>query len=167
MKATVARQETRIPRVAPFREGRSDLIVPVEDDGVSRIRLARVRSSLGLYAGQPHLMEDSLFLDGTNTRTTIRLGQPHRERIDMTTAAIPVRSQDVTDFGRLQQAATLLSVQLQAYGPTNPPTPEQTEALLGSYRGLLEWRRKARERMTAAEGQIDLTEALLKAMLAL
>lgn len=166
MKATVVRAATG--RVAPFREGRTDLIVPVVDEGVSRIRLARVRTSLGLYRGQPHDMEDCLHLDGIQTRTTIREGKAYRERTDMgTPPAIPVRSQDVTDFGRLQQAATLLSVQIQEFGPLNRPSPEQVESLVRSYQGILEWRRKARERMNAAEGQVDLTEALLKAMLAL
>lgn len=166
MKATVARAATG--RVAPFREGRTDLIVPVVDDGISRIRLARVRTSLGLYHGQPHDMEECFHLDGIKTRTTIREGKPYRERTDMgTPPAIPVRSQDVTDFGRLQQAATLLSVQIQEFGPLNRPTPEQVESIARSYQGILEWRRKARARFDAAEGQIDLTEALFKAMLAL
>lgn len=167
MRTTVARDATRIPRAVPFREGRTDLILPVMDDGVARVRLARVRTDLGLYSGQPHLMEDSQFLDGTTTRTTIRMGQTHRERIDMGTPAIPVRTQDVTDFGRLQQAALTLSGQIQQYGPDNRPTPEQVEALLGSYRGILEWRRKARERMAAAEGQIDVTESLFKGLFSL
>jgi hypothetical protein len=165
MRTTVDRQ-TRT-RVQPFREGRTDVIALVTDDGIARVRLARVRQSLGLYQGEPHTMEDCLHLDGIQTRTTIRLGRAHRERSDMTIAAIPVRSQDVTDFGRLQTAATTLSVAIQQFGPTNRPSPEQAEAIVRSYQGLLEWRRKAREKMTAAEGQIDLTEALLKAMLAL
>lgn len=167
MRATVAREARRIPRAVPFREGRTDLIVPVVDDGVARVRLARVRTDLGLYLGQPHLSEDAHFLDGTTTRTTIRMGQPHRERIDMGVPAIPVRSQDVTDFGRLTQAAVALSVQIQQFGPDNLPSVEQKEALIRSYQGILEWRRKARERMTAAEGQIDVTEALMKVVLTL
>lgn len=163
MRATVERDVTR--RGTPFREGRTDVIVLVNDEGISRVRLARVRTSLGLYTGEPHTQEDSYFLDGWVTRRTVRLGVTHRERIDMGLDVVPVRTGDVTDFGRLQTAASTLTAIVQQFGPGNPPSPEQLESMLNSYRGILEWRRKARSRMAAAEGQIDLTEASLRNVL--
>lgn len=132
--------------------------VPVKVLGV---RILQERTIPGDLAGTPlHVTKDH-YLDGRIVTTST--AQSTMKEVAMATAT-PARSKDVLDFGRMQTAAAELMRIMQRFdGPdVEPASPEQQEILLTSYQGLLEWRRRAREQMANAEGQIDAVEARLR-----
>jgi hypothetical protein len=147
-----------------FKPVDSHLIVPVKDEaGVWRVRLRLHSYQKGVLSSTfALLMHETYYLDGSHT--TVAIGnQITTERHPMAhPAAIPVRSKDVTDFGRLTQAASTLVGQMAKHDDENPPTNEQMEAFVMGYQGILEWQRKAQEQMTRAEGQIDMVAVTLR-----
>lgn len=162
MRATVERGRKTGRRSSTPTPGRTDVIVPVMDQGVARIRLARERVEKGNFAGSLMVEETSHYLDGSTLRAIITRDRTIYERSTMGTAAIPLRSRDVTDFGRLEQAVQTLVRQMQQFGPDNPPTAEQQEALIAAYHGILAWKEKANAQMARADGQIDTAAILLR-----
>lgn len=146
---------------------RSSLIAVERVGGVLRVRLSRVKQTNGsiLIDGraQPMKVVTTSYLDGA-AREVATAGSYDQET-EVALAAIPARSEDVTDFGRLTRATKAQAVAMSEFGAKNPPSPEQLTVFVAGYRSLLEWREMARRRMTEAEGQIDVIEAMLSTML--
>lgn len=180
MKATVQhkaprRRVDRLPGKAtgePSRPSTSRVITIERDDPrelvpiaemTYRVRLERVVEPKGYLGGAAAATTTTTYLDGLCVTRTAA-GEFFQEET-MTNAAIPVRSKDVADFGRLSQAAAALAKVLGRYSADNPPSAEQMESILRSYRNILEWRRKARESLTRAEGEIDVLEQMLRQLL--
>lgn len=158
---------TVVKRVrASFKETDTHIIVPVKDEaGLHRVRLRLYSYVKGALLGVPFQMHETYYLDGSTLVTAVS-NKIVTERHPMAQpAAIPVRTKDVTDFGRLAQAATTLVGQMSQYSDENPPSPEQMEAFVMGYQGILEWKRKAVEQMTRAEGQIDMVAISLRNLL--
>jgi hypothetical protein len=80
----------------------------------------------------------------------------------VTWEAVPARTQDVLDFGRLQSAATALTRQMAAYGPNNPPPPEQVASWLLAFGKLRTWRKEAEVCMVGADGRVNTVGTVLR-----
>lgn len=104
------------------------------------------------------------YLDGDEVVTLVdaQSGKPIKEAHVMAWEAVPARTQDILDFGRLQQAAVALTGQMAAYGPGNPPPAEQVASWLLAFANLQQWRKAAEERMTMADGQIGSVGVVLR-----
>jgi len=150
-----------------FKEIDTHVIVPVKDvDGVERIRLRLHSYTKGALSSTFTLqMHESYWLDGSTTITSVSRKIDTERHPMAQPAAIPVRSKDITDFGRLAQAATTLVGQMAKFDDDNPPSPEQMEAFVMGYQGILEWKRKAEEQMARADGQIDMVAVSLRNLL--
>lgn len=135
------------------------MVVEVDDQGVHRVRLHQTKERKGYVNSEPFVQTTTTYLDGK--RTQVSTAGPTYQKEDMTTAAIPTRTKDVTDFGRLTQAAQSLAQTMGRFTADNPPSADQLESLIRSYQNLLEWRRKARESMSRAEGEIDAVQGML------
>ena len=122
-------------------------------DGVRRIRLARSVDRSAVLNGQPTTRTKTRYLDGTGTHV-VEAGQS-RSEIPMAFEAVPARTQDVLDLGRLSNAAGALASQMRAHGPGSQPSPEQLAVWLKSYQGLLSWKKAADDRLVKAQGEID------------
>lgn len=147
-----------------FKAIDTHIIVPVKDEaGLLRVRLRLHSYIKGALSSTVTLqMHESYYLDGSMLVTAIS-NRITTERHPMATPpAIPVRSKDVTDFGRLAQAATTLVGQMSSFDEEHPPSNEQLEAFVLGYQGILEWKRKAQEQFTRAEGQIDMVAVSLR-----
>lgn len=139
------------------------VVVEADSAGVRRVRVGRSKSTNGcvLIDGRSHTMTTvaTSYLDG-HYRVVTTAGSYYQED-EMPRDVVPARSKDVTDFGRLTAAAKALAVSMAEFGADNPPSAAQVAAFIGGYRNLLEWRRKVREQMMQAEGQIDMVETML------
>lgn len=146
-----------------FRPGTTHVITGALDGAVSRVRLHQERSSNGNYNGRPIQTTKTTYLDGTVVTEHVFDGAPPQiERTTMAASAIPVRSKDVVDFGRLRSAVTTLTQQMASYDVEADPDGEQLQAFLRSYQGILAWQEKAKVAMAEADGQIDVAAALLR-----
>lgn len=134
--------------------------------GVRRVRLERSTSHASL-AGEQVKRVANRYLDGDEVVTLVNVasGKPKGEALVMAWEAVPARTQDVLDFGRLETAAKALTAQMAAYGPGNPPPAEQVASWLLSFQTLQQWRKAAEERMTAADGQVGTVGTLLRQFL--
>jgi hypothetical protein len=132
-------------------------------DGTSRVRIGRTKERKGMIDGDPLDVVTTQYLDGKALR--VASSRLYFQEDEMAFDAVPARTKDITDFGRLTTAAKSLAVSMSEYGPTNEPSSEQLAVFINGYRNLLEWRRKVREQMTRAEGEIDVVEALLTQIL--
>ena len=157
-------------KVKAFRPGTTSYIASDLDpmgtgvpDRVWGVRLLQKRESPGLISGRELLITTNTYLDGRVVTTSA--GQTTITEVEqMAPTALPgVRTKDILDFGRMQTAASELVRQIQQVGAD--PSKEQLEILLLSYQGILEWRRRAREQMQNAEGQIDTVGQMLKGLL--
>ena len=147
-------------------DSRSGLIATERIFGVVRVRLGRVKQTRGTILvdgrSQPMRVTTTTYLDGVRR---VAVAGSYYQEDEVPLEAIPARSSDVTDFGRLASAAKALSSAMSEFGPKNPPSQEQITVFVSSYRHLMEWRRKAREKMVEAEGQIDVVEMKLAQIL--
>jgi hypothetical protein len=126
---------------------------------LSRVRIGRTKERKGMIDGDPLDVVTTQYLDGKALRVaSTRL---YFQEDEVAFDAVPARTKDITDFGRLTTAAKSLAVSMAAYGPDNEPSSEQLAVFIAGYRNLLEWRRKVRQQMTRAEGEIDAVEILL------
>jgi hypothetical protein len=135
------------------------MVAEVDDHGVYRVRLHQTKQRKGYVNGEPFTQTTTTYLDGR--QISICTAGPSYQKEDMSSAAIPTRTKDVTDFGRLTQAAQALAQTMGRFTADNPPSADQLESLIRSYQNLLEWRRKARESMSRAEGEIDAVQGML------
>jgi hypothetical protein len=130
---------------------------------LSRVRIGRTKERKGSVGGDPLDVVTTQYLDGKALRVaSTRL---YFQEDEVAFDAVPARTKDITDFGRLTTAAKSLAVSMAAYGPDNEPSSEQLAVFIAGYRNLLEWRRKVRQQMTRAEGEIDVVETLLTQIL--
>jgi len=133
-------------------------------DGVLRLRMEReTRWDEVAMLGEPVVQVFSRYMDGVETRV-LTAGAQRTETV-VTWEAVPARTQDVLDFGRLQAAATALTRQMAAYGPNNPPPPEQVASWLLAFGNLQAWRKEAEARFVGADGQIGTVSTLLRQFL--
>jgi hypothetical protein len=132
-------------------------------NGTSRVRIGRTKERRGSVDGDPLDVVTTQYLDGNALRvaSTRKYFQEEEVAFD----AVPTQTKDITDFGRLTTAAKSLAVSMAAFGPDNEPSSEQLAVFVTGYRNLLEWRRRASEQMTRAEGEIDVVETMLTQML--
>jgi hypothetical protein len=140
----------------------SKIIAVERPKGLSRVRVGRVKEHKGMVQNQPMEVVTTQYLDGHGH--WIAQTKDFYQEDEMTFDAVPVRTRDITDFGRLSMAAKSLASSMSAFSKTEP-SPEQVAVFINGYRNLMEWRRKAREQMTRAEGEIDVVEILLTKML--
>jgi hypothetical protein len=128
-----------------------------------RVRIGRTKERKGGIDGDPLDVVTTQYLDGKALRVSST--RKYFQEDEVAFDAVPARTKDITDFGRLTTAAKSLAVSMAAFGPDNEPSSEQLAVFIAGYRNLLEWRRRAREQMTRAEGEIDVGEILLTQML--
>lgn len=142
--------------------------------GLRKVRMsAQLKVQSGNLNGVPAFKDRRFYLDGTEARTlTTRQDVPgqgevveKRTESIMAWEAVPARTNDVLDFGRLEQAAKALTGQMMEFGPDNPPSPEQVVAFAQSWQHLQTWRKEAEARFTAADGQIGTVGTLLRQFL--
>lgn len=144
-------------------------MIAVERDsqGLRRVRMDRSKdaSCSVMVDGSDTvmLMVTSRYLDG-HARTTSTAGSYHKES-EVPHEVVPVRSKDVTDFGRLCTAAKSLAVSMSEFGPGDEPSPQQLAVFIDGYKNLQEWRGRVREQMALAEGQIRTVETILGQLL--
>lgn len=140
--------------------------------GVVRVRMGRTkdRSRSIVVAGKSARMavETTNYLDG-RSRLVATAGSPtktlYSQESEVPFEAVPARTKDITDFGRLTTAARALAASMAEFGPDNEPSAEQLEVFVGGYRNILAWRAKVRAQMVQAEGQIDAVEHMLARIL--
>jgi hypothetical protein len=131
--------------------------------GLMRVRIGRAKERKGSIDGDPLDVVTTQYLDGKALR--VASTRKYFQEDEMAFDAVPARTKDITDFGRLTTAAKSLAVSMAAFGPDNEPSSEQLAVFIAGYRNLLEWRRKVRQQVTRAEGEIDAVEILLTQML--
>lgn len=142
---------------------RSSVITVDGSTGLSRVRIGRTKERKGAYDGDPLDVVTTQYLDGKALRVSST--RKYFQEDEVAFDAVPARTKDITDFGRLTTAAKSLAVSMAAFGPDNEPSSEQLAVFIAGYRNLLEWRRKVRQQMTRAEGEIDAVETLLTQIL--
>lgn len=130
---------------------------------LSRVRIGRTKERKGAIEGDPLDVVTTQYLDGKALR--VASTRKYYQEDEVAFDAVPARTKDITDFGRLTTAAKSLAVSMAAFGPDNEPSSEQLAVFINGYRNLLEWRRKVRQQMTQAEGEIDAVETLLTQIL--
>jgi hypothetical protein len=130
---------------------------------LSRVRIGRTKERKGDVGGYPLDVVTTQYLDGKALR--VASTKQYFQEDEVAFDAVPARTKDITDFGRLTTAAKALAVSMAKYGPDNEPSSEQLAVFIAGYRNLLEWRRKVRQQMTRAEGEIDAVETLLTQIL--
>jgi hypothetical protein len=130
---------------------------------LSRVRIGRTKERKGDVGGYPLDVVTTQYLDGKALR--VASTKQYFQEDEVAFDAVPARTKDITDFGRLTTAAKALAVSMAPYGPDNEPSSEQLAVFINGYRNLLEWRRKVRQQMTRAEGEIDAVETLLTQIL--
>ena len=126
---------------------------------LSRVRMGRTKERKGMIDGDPLDVVTTQYLDGKALR--VASSRLYFQEDEVPFDAVPARTKDITDFGRLTTAAKALAVSMAPFGPDNEPSSEQLAVFISGYRNLLEWRRKVRQQMTRAEGEIDAVETLL------
>jgi hypothetical protein len=131
--------------------------------GLMRVRVGRTKERKGSVGGDPLDVVTTQYLDGKAIR--VASTRQYFQEDEVAFDAVPVRTKDITDFGRLTTAAKALAVSMAPYGPNNEPSPAQLAVFINGYRNLLEWRRKVRQQITRAEGEIDVVETLLTQIL--
>jgi hypothetical protein len=132
-------------------------------NGTIRVRIGRTKERKGMIDGDPLDVVTTQYLDGKALR--VASTRKYFQEDEVAFDAVPARTKDITDFGRLTTAAKSLAVSMAPFGPDNEPSSEQLAVFINGYRNLLEWRRKVREQMTRAEGEIDAVETLLTQIL--
>lgn len=142
---------------------RSSVITVDASTGLSRVRMGRTKERKGDVGGYPLDVVTTQYLDGKALR--VAATKQYFQEDEVAFDAVPARTKDITDFGRLTTAAKSLAVSMAAFGPDNEPSSEQLAVFIAGYRNLLEWRRKVRQQMTRAEGEIDAVETLLTQIL--
>ena len=138
---------------------RSRIITVDGSTGLSRVRMGRTKERKGMIDGDPLDVVTTQYLDGKALR--VASSRLYFQEDEVPFDAVPARTKDITDFGRLTTAAKALAVSMAPFGPDNEPSSEQLAVFISGYRNLLEWRRKVRQQMTRAEGEIDAVETLL------
>lgn len=131
--------------------------------GLNRIRMERLMSSgEGWLNGHPVSKDHRFYLDGSEV-VVMTAGDVtmHQQRWE----AVPARTQDVLDFGRLEMAASALTRQMAAFDRDNPPAAEQVALWLQGWANLQAWRKEAESRFTAADGQIDTVRILVRSFI--
>jgi hypothetical protein len=131
--------------------------------GLMRVRIGRTKERKGDVGGYPLDVVTTQYLDGKALR--VASTKQYFQEDEVAFDAVPARTKDITDFGRLTTAAKALAVSMAPYGPDNEPSSEQLAVFINGYRNLLEWRRRVRQQMTQAEGEIDAVETLLTQIL--
>ena len=171
-----------IPLSATTSRVFNDEIREVQDGNVTRICLSVETEIKGEYLGRPFSVTTERFLDGGVTRTSGRfldggvtrtsgvpggtqtkypsIARPHKEE-RLTSEAVPARTSNVTDFGRLSVAAQTMAKHLASYTPEKPPSAAQVATLLMNYQNLLKQREEAARRLVQADGEIDTVGRLL------
>jgi hypothetical protein len=149
--------QQRAPRQDAGTTGR-DVTHAIKVEPSGRVRLSEEREVRGKYCGSDFIVTTTRYLDGT-VRQVSQSGSYREEDVRM--EAVPSRTRDITDYGRLTIAAKRLTQSMATYGPDNPPSPEQITTFVMGYQNLQEWRRQAQEKMTRAEGEIDVVEQVL------
>jgi hypothetical protein len=142
---------------------RSTVITLDDSTGLQRVRIGRTKERKGMIDGSPLDVVTTQYLDGKALR--VSSSRLYFQEDEVAFDAVPARTKDITDFGRLTTAAKSLAVSMAAFGPDNEPSSEQLAVFVTGYRNLLEWRRRASEQMTRAEGEIDAVETMLTQML--
>ena len=127
-----------------------------------RVRIGRTKERKGAIDGDPLDVVTTQYLDGKALR--VASTRSYFQEDEVAFDAVPARTKDITDFGRLTTAAKSLAVSMAEFSKSEPSS-EQLAVFIAGYRNLMEWRRKAREQMTRAEGEIDMVEILLTQML--
>lgn len=130
--------------------------------GLSRVRIGRTKERKGAIDGDPLDVVTTQYLDGKALR--VASTRSYFQEDEVAFDAVPAHTKDTTDFGRRTTAAKSLAVSMAEFSKSEP-SPAQVAVFVNGYRNLLEWRRKAREQMTRAEGEINVVEILLTQML--
>jgi hypothetical protein len=141
---------------------RSSVITADCSTGLWRVRIGRTKERKGAIDGDPLDVVTTQYLDGKALR--VASTRSYFQEDEVAFDAVPAHTKDITDFGRLTTAAKSLAVSMAEFSKSEP-SPAQVAVFVNGYRNLLEWRRKAREQMTRAEGEIDVVEILLTQML--
>jgi hypothetical protein len=155
----------KVPPQSPTNPSisRSSVITADCSTGLWRVRIGRAKERKGAIDGDPLDVVTTQYLDGKALR--VASTRKYFQEDEVAFDAVPAHTKDITDFGRLTTAAKSLAVSMAAFGPDNEPSSEQLAVFIAGYRNLLEWRRKVRQQMTRAEGEIDVVEILLTQML--
>lgn len=118
--------------------------------GLQRVRLLRSTTTGFMHDMADGTTTRTRYLDGGGTVVTV--AGDYRSESLMAFEAVPGRTQDVLDLGRLAVATQTLAKAMAA----NPdPSVEQVALWLQSYAGLRDWQKAAQARLEQAEGQID------------
>jgi hypothetical protein len=141
---------------------RSSVITADCSTGLWRVRIGRTKERKGAIDGDPLDVVTTQYLDGKALR--VASTRSYFQEDEVAFDAVPAHTKDITDFGRRTTAAKSLAVSMAEFSKSEP-SPAQVAVFVNGYRNLLEWRRKAREQMTRAEGEIDVVEILLTQML--
>lgn len=127
-------------------------------DPVTRLRRVRISREISsgqvMMQGKHFTSTTSQFLDGAGHRVG-STGDGGDVVTPMEWSAVPARTQDVMDLGRLSLATQTLAKQMSRFGPDNPPSAEQVTVWLQSWQGLQQWKKRADERLTHSEGEIQ------------
>ena len=86
---------------------------------LSRVRMGRTKERKGLINGDPLDVVTTQYLDGKALR--VASSRLYFQEDEVAFDAVPARTKDITDFGRLTTAAKSLAVSMAPYGPDNEP----------------------------------------------
>lgn len=135
----------------------------VGDDGCYRILLERKVDSF-TYQSQPAQKVTHTYLDGEEVTDIVSDGR----KIASSTSrpeALPVRTNDIADFGRLQAAAVALIQAMGQFSEENPASPEQLERLLTSYQNLIQWQIDIKRKVDQSNASIDLVAGRIRQLM--
>ena len=138
------------------------ILMELDSSGLHRVRVGRLRESMGAVEGHAMTGVTTQYLDG-HERKVVDSKEFHKET-ESVFDLMSTLNEDVTDFARLRTAHRAL-VQCMSAFRTVEPSPEQVAVFAGGYHNLMDWRRKAREQMTRIEGEMDVVEILLAQIL--
>ena len=138
------------PREVPLRDPVATIV-----DGQWRVVLEREIADFA-HMGEARQKSTTRFLDGEEV-VKVSGATPTRKRVE----ALPVRTQTIADFGRLQQGAAAVLVLMNEYGPDEELSPEDAESLLRAHRNLKAWRAAVQERVDQADETIALVNQRL------
>lgn len=138
---------------------------PCAITNVRKVRMERVtEKDFANLNGEVVTRVTARYLDGT--QAVILMAGKDQRSVDMQRwEAVPARTSDVLDFGRLEAAAAALSAQMAAFDAQNPPSAEQVVSWLQSWQNIQQWRKEAEARFSAADGQIGHVLTMLRQFL--
>jgi hypothetical protein len=133
-----------------------------DSNGLSRVRVGRVREVKGSVNGHQMLVVTTQYLDG-HTRAVADAGSYHDEQ-ETTFDAVPSSGEDIANFSRLSKVMSSLVVSM-SLPDSEVVGPEQVAIFIAGHGNLQAWQRRVAEQMSQAQGEMEVVEAMLRTML--